>query len=163
MGSQIYISRDSLVMNHFPSWGIDGESPRIWLPKAKYAVFTTDFIAGEFSQKLAPWIEENVGPYDLEDGETDPGPHVCEDFAQACSFFMMQSFRGTGNRQPGGGPGWGPFAFKRDSDGKNHSLNCWLCLIDGKLSFAHYEPQRQQIVEISPAEVQNFLNFRMAS
>ena len=162
MGSQIYIQRDSLIMTHFPKWGIDGSSERIWLPKAKFAVIDENFLAGEFSEKLGPYLEENVGPYNLEDGENDPGPEVCEDFAQETARFMCRSFRTTVDREKGGGPGFGPFSYTK-ANGKQHSLNCWLGLVDGELWLRHYEPQTQSIVKLDVGEVDAFLNLRMGS
>jgi hypothetical protein len=149
-------------MTHFPKWGIDGSSERIWLPKARFAVMNEAFIAGEFARDLRPYLDENVGPYDAEDGEDDPGMEVCEDFAQETARFMCRSFRKTSDRAKGGGPGFGPFSFIK-SNGKPHSLNCWLALVDDDLAFRHFEPQTQEIVTLRPAEVQSFLNFRMGS
>lgn len=130
------------------SMGLDPDG--ISIRDSIYAPWTSDFIEGEFSQALGPFMRETVGPYVAEEAD-------CDDFADAAAFYARLTHRRSPDRPLRTAVLFGEFYYRQRS-GIKHAINPYLTLVENRWMLGFYEPQLLRTISLSPDEIRSCTN-----
>lgn len=119
----------------------------VWneLADDNYSLPTRDWIALEFSTCLKMLLDDLAFKW-------EPDRSDCDDFARLAAAYCCLLHSNTGADS---GLAFGEFWFTR-RDGQGHAINVFVTReIDGSLALNFFEPQTQQIIELTKEEIQS--------
>lgn len=117
----------------------------IYVVDSSYVFPTLEWVEGPFSDGLSKFLADWVEHYRSERAD-------CDDFADAAAFYARGAHRLDGEAKEATALAFGEFYYRPDSGGA-HAINCFFTKVGDALELMFYEPQTQQVVNLSQTEI----------